>query len=100
MSCSKLFTEMKRNGRVYTVRTCHNSMINLNCQKEKTVKLRGNLFGSRLWLRRFKTESCMERLTLENGDTVDEDRIQQQVFSISGVEITGSATIALVARMR
>lgn len=88
------------NGRVCTVRTCHNSKIKLNRQKEKTVKLRGNLFGSGLWLRRFKTESCMGRLTLENGDTVDEDRIQQQVFSISGVEITGSVTIALVTGMR
>ena len=71
---------MKRNGRVHTVRTCHNSTIKLNHQKEKTVKLRGHLFGSGLWLRRFKTESCMGMLTLENGDAVDEDCIQQQVF--------------------
>ena len=31
MSFSELFTRMKRNGRVHTVRTCLNSIIKLNC---------------------------------------------------------------------
>jgi len=67
MSCSELFTGIKRSGRVvHTVRTCLNSVLKLNCLRVKTAKLRENLFGSRLWLRRFKTESCMRRLTLEN----------------------------------
>ena len=45
MNYSKLFTAMKRNGRVHTVRTCLNSIINLECRRVKTANLHGICSG-------------------------------------------------------